>query len=171
MELTGKSAVITGGLGGIAIATAKKLLEDYGIVVSKTFLIPPQFADRTFFRKCEKKNIFEKKIYRHIATEPTSLLKLVKLKLKNWICFSCKNVALLDLVENEETITALKEAYPNANILFQAVDVSKLDDVERSFQNIIHNFKEINLILSSAGVLDEENADLCIRVNLVSKFF
>lgn len=61
----------------------------------------------------------------------------------------------------------LREDHPSQEILFHLTDVSERDQVERAFKEVVYKFKQIDMVITSAGILDEQNYQLMVDVNLV----
>lgn len=80
-------------------------------------------------------------------------------------------MALLDVRYYEEMITILRETYPKQYILFHCTDVTKKDEIERAFKEVMYKFHAIDIIITSAGILDEIEYEDAVNVNFVSAFF
>lgn len=65
----------------------------------------------------------------------------------------------------------LREDFPSQEILFHLANVSKREEVERAFKEVIHKFKKMDIVISTAGTLDENNYQLMVDVNLVGAKF
>lgn len=78
-----------------------------------------------------------------------------------------KALAILDIVTNEDKVQALQREYRCSTILFRSMDVTDVLEIERSFQDILREFKSIDMLVNAAGIIDEQNAELCVKVNLV----
>lgn len=78
-----------------------------------------------------------------------------------------QNVALLDIVNCEETITKLSEDYPTKRILFHMTDVVSKTNLEAVFDEVVSKFKSIDCVIACAGVFDELNYERTVNINLV----
>lgn len=74
---------------------------------------------------------------------------------------------MLDIEFNDEMIIILREDFPSQEILFHLTDVSERDEVLRAFQEVMYKFKQIDMVITSAGILDERNYQLMVDINLV----
>lgn len=61
----------------------------------------------------------------------------------------------------------LCEDFPSQEILLHLTDVSERDEVLRAFQEVMYKFKQIDMVVTSAGILDEQNYQLMVDINLV----
>lgn len=64
----------------------------------------------------------------------------------------------------------LREDFPKQEILFHLTDVTKKDDLERAFKEVNYKFHSIDIVITCAGVIDEQEYELTIDTNLVCKF-
>lgn len=76
-------------------------------------------------------------------------------------------MALLDIHEDKDKFECLKNEFLDANILFWAVDITKRDDVEQTFKNILDKFQQIDIVVNAAGILREDNIERIVMTNLV----
>lgn len=74
---------------------------------------------------------------------------------------------MLDIKSCDEVIAALRGDFPSQKILFHLTDVSKRDDVVRAFSEVFSDFGVIDMVITSAGILDERNYQLMVDINLV----
>lgn len=72
------------------------------------------------------------------------------------------------MVSNDGKVKDLQKKFTGAKIIFQIMDVSEILSVERSIHKVWCEFQKIDILVNSAGVLNEKNADSCVKVNLVS---
>lgn len=79
-----------------------------------------------------------------------------------------KNIALVDICDIGEKSKELQKEFPNQNIAFFEVDVSKRDSVDTAFKQVIEKFNRIDLLINSAGILKEMDAEATLLVNAVS---
>lgn len=78
-----------------------------------------------------------------------------------------KALAILDIASDSNKIETLKKEFTSCKIIFQSVDVADILSVERSFHEILGELKKFDILVNAAGILDETNAELCVKVNLV----
>lgn len=72
------------------------------------------------------------------------------------------------MISNDGKVKDLQKMFTGSKIIFQLMDVSDILSVERSLHKVWCEFQKIDILVNSAGVLNEKNADLCVKVNLVS---
>ncbi|MCO5231309.1 MAG: SDR family oxidoreductase [Chitinophagales bacterium] len=73
----------------------------------------------------------------------------------------------------------LLEKYPNINIISEVADVSIKGDIERFANNILKEWKNIDIVINNAGIFipgaikdeDEKNLPLMIETNLYSAYY
>lgn len=61
----------------------------------------------------------------------------------------------------------LNDLFPRSEVIFHLTDVSKQHDVANAFKEVIARFKAIDLVVTCAGILDEQNYKEMVDVNLV----
>lgn len=61
----------------------------------------------------------------------------------------------------------LREDFPLREILCHLTDISVHDEVVRAFNEVMYKFKRIDMVITSAGILDEQNYQLMVDINLV----
>lgn len=64
-------------------------------------------------------------------------------------------------------MVVLHENFPSQEIMFHLTDVSKRDEVVRAFKEVMYKFKAIDMVIASAGILDEQNYELMVEIDLV----
>lgn len=75
---------------------------------------------------------------------------------------------LLDISENATNVQELAAEFVQANIVLLLTDVTKRNDVEQTFKNILERFHQIDIVVNCAGVACEQDVDRTININLVS---
>lgn len=80
---------------------------------------------------------------------------------------SKKGVAILDIVSNNDKMESLRKKFSDRKIVFHTIDVTDILSVEQTFREILSELKRIDILVNSAGIVDEKKADLCVKVNLV----
>jgi len=78
-----------------------------------------------------------------------------------------EKLALLDIVECKETITKLRDDYPNKEIVFHLTDVVSKSNLEEAFKEVISKFTSIDCVIACAGVFDESNYERTVNINLL----
>lgn len=76
-------------------------------------------------------------------------------------------IAMLDVNYYEEEMTKLYEDFPAQEVFFHLTDVTKKRDIESGLREILFRFGGIDILLTCAGILDEQNVDEMIDINLV----
>lgn len=81
----------------------------------------------------------------------------------------CK-VCLTDILEQEgmHRSSALKQKYGDDHVCFRVMDVTSDGCFEGAFKETIALWGPVTILVSNAGIVDEENYARCIDVNLVS---
>lgn len=74
---------------------------------------------------------------------------------------------LLDVCENEENVQQLKNEFVEVNIIQMLTDVTKRDDVERTFEAILERVHQVDIVVNCAGVVGENDVERTININLV----
>lgn len=74
----------------------------------------------------------------------------------------------MDAVSNDGKVKDLQKKFTDAKIIFQLMDVTDILSVQQSLHKVWCEFQKIDILVNSAGILNEKNADLCVKVNLVS---
>lgn len=89
--------------------------------------------------------------------------------IKNCIKLLCsQGLAILDIANCDVKIESLQTKYKNSKIMYLSIDVGDIGSVERVFRDITAEFGKIDILVNSAGILNETDVELCLRVNLVS---
>lgn len=73
----------------------------------------------------------------------------------------------MDITKCDAKIKLLQKNYKNSKILYLSIDVGNIASVEQVFQDISAEFDQIDILVNSAGILNEIDAEQCLRVNLV----
>lgn len=80
-------------------------------------------------------------------------------------------MAVLDIEHRNNAVKTLSEAYPKQNIVFIQTDVTDKQNVRKSFQEVVDQFKSIDIVISNAGMINEAEYEQTISVNLVRMMF
>lgn len=81
--------------------------------------------------------------------------------------FLRQKIALLDIACSDDVMMKLHESFPAKTIVFQSTDVTKREELERGFDEIMCKFKSIDCVITCAAILDEINYKRALDVNLV----
>ncbi|XP_023937597.1 15-hydroxyprostaglandin dehydrogenase [NAD(+)]-like [Bicyclus anynana] len=70
--------------------------------------------------------------------------------------FGAENIAILDVAEKvgKEFTEKLNKTYKN-KVIFIKCDVSKEEEIENSFKEVLTAFKRIDVIINNAGIMDD----------------
>lgn len=79
-----------------------------------------------------------------------------------------KNVAVLDIVDNNNAIENLRSEHQNENVMFIKTDVASKQQVQAGFTKVVDKFKFVDLVIANAGIMNEQDYERTICVNLVS---
>lgn len=79
-----------------------------------------------------------------------------------------QNVAVLDIVDNNNAIEKLRSEIKNENVMFIKTDVASKQQVQAAFTKVADKFKFVDLVIANAGILNEQDYERTIGVNLVS---
>jgi len=86
---------------------------------------------------------------------------------KQLLMQEAKNVAVLDVVHTNNSIDALQAEFKNQNVIFIKTDISKKDQVQDAFKEIIKKFNSIDIVLCNAGILNDRDYEKSVNVNLL----
>lgn len=76
-------------------------------------------------------------------------------------------MAIFDILYCAASVEKLKEQYAKKLVMFRKTDLRDKLEVERSFIEIKRIFGHIDIVVNSAGIIDEQNFQNTIDVNLV----
>lgn len=79
-----------------------------------------------------------------------------------------ENVAKLAIVDLPETNSS--EFAENEKINYFQCNIGDENEIRKTFEIIWSDLKGFDLIINSAGILDELNPENCFRINTVSNF-
>lgn len=79
-----------------------------------------------------------------------------------------QDLALLDVREDAEKLQLLRNQFKEANIIFLVTDITKRAVVESAFKTILEQFKQIDIVVNGAGLVQDRDIELVIATNLVS---
>lgn len=81
-----------------------------------------------------------------------------------------KNLALVDIVDNDNKSKELQKDYPAQNVSFWTADVSKRQSVDAAFKEVVQKFQRIDLLINSAGILKEKDPEAVMNINAVGLY-
>lgn len=76
-------------------------------------------------------------------------------------------MALLDIGDNGNVTESLGESFKTKRILFEKTDVRSKTNVKNAFKKILEKFNKIDIVINSAGIINEQNVEDTIAINLV----
>lgn len=138
MAYRGQTAVIVGGTGGIGYAIARQLL-----------------IEKTAVR--QKKTSSKTRIWFPIWT-----------KISSHSLPNLKNVILVDVCDNNGNSIELQTDFVHQNVILLIADVTNRNSIERAFNEVIQKFSFIDLLINSAGLMKEKDAEITLNTNVVS---
>lgn len=74
---------------------------------------------------------------------------------------------MLDIVHTNNSVDTLQADFKNQNVIFIKTDISKKDQVKDAFNEIIKQFKSIDIVFCNAGLINDRDYELTVNVNLV----
>lgn len=74
----------------------------------------------------------------------------------------------MDIAVCDAKVVSLQTKYTNSKIAYYPVDVGDIASVDRVFRDVLSEFSQIDILVNSAGIINENDAEQCLRVNLVS---
>lgn len=73
----------------------------------------------------------------------------------------------MDIVDNDNFLIKLQQEFPNKSIRFYKTDVRNRENIHNSFRNFINEFKQVDIVISNAGICDENKPEKCVQINLL----
>lgn len=80
-----------------------------------------------------------------------------------------QKVAIIDIQENTEDISKLRQAHPAQTILLIKMDVANRQGIEKTYDELKKAFGSIDIVVNVAGVFNDQDVQRTILVNLVIK--
>lgn len=81
-----------------------------------------------------------------------------------------KNIAILDLGDPNNVTQTLQSRFNNQNVVFIKTDVSKKEQVQSAFAEVISKFNFVDIVFANAGILRENDYEQTFNVNVVRTF-
>lgn len=76
----------------------------------------------------------------------------------------------MDLDDSKNVTQSLQSKYSNQNVVFIKTDVTKKEQVQSAFAEVVSKFSFIDLVVANAGILRERDYEETVNVNLVRCF-
>jgi len=86
---------------------------------------------------------------------------------ENFLKRKIKNIAILDLDDPKNVTQSLRSKFSNQNVVFIKTDVTKKEQVQSAFTEVVSKFSFIDFVVANAGILRERDYELTIKVNLL----
>jgi len=86
---------------------------------------------------------------------------------ENLLKRNIKNIAILDLDDPRNVTQSLQGNYSNQNVVFIKTDVTKKEQVQSAFAEVVSKFSFIDFVIANAGILREKDYELTVNVNLL----
>lgn len=80
-------------------------------------------------------------------------------------------MALLDVREDPIKLEQLKSKFSEANIIYLTTDITKRNVIDQTLKSVRDQFQQIDIVLNSAGILNEKEIELVVATNLVRTIF
>lgn len=78
-----------------------------------------------------------------------------------------QKLALLDIEYDEGHVEMLTDQFPRCEVIFHLTNVGRKHDVENAFQEIYRRFRAVDIVITCAGILNEQHYEEMVDVNLV----
>jgi NAD(P)-dependent dehydrogenase (short-subunit alcohol dehydrogenase family) len=75
---------------------------------------------------------------------------------------------LVDINDDQVYLDELKINFNQCNIFFENADIGRKETVKMIFKKYFDEFGSIDLVVNSAGIINEQNVELTFQVNVVS---
>jgi len=79
-----------------------------------------------------------------------------------------RSIAIIDLpISNgQNAATTLENEFGKGRVVFIACDVTKADDLEKTFKKVVDAFEGLDILINNAGIMDDNHWELMIEVNV-----
>ncbi|KAL6266382.1 hypothetical protein P5V15_003237 [Pogonomyrmex californicus] len=79
-----------------------------------------------------------------------------------------KCVAIVDLSisDGQNAATTLENEFGRGRAIFYACDVTKAEDLEKTYKNIVNSFEGLDIIINNAGIFNDKLWERTIEVNI-----
>ena len=78
-----------------------------------------------------------------------------------------QKLAILDVCVNHDACRRLVAEFGKDRVVFIQCDVSKAEEMEKSFKTVVEQFGGLDFLINNAGILDDANWEKELLVNLV----
>lgn len=89
--------------------------------------------------------------------------------------FKCifQGITLVDVncTAAEEALQNIENIFGRNKVIFFKADVTKTDEVDAAFKKTLEQFGNIDIVINSAGILDDVHWEKEVAVNVVSTKF
>ncbi|XP_014092197.1 alcohol dehydrogenase 1 [Bactrocera oleae] len=85
---------------------------------------------------------------------------------KQLLANEASKVAIIDIQENTEDISKLRQAHPAQTILLIKMDVANRQGIEKTYDELKKAFGSIDIVVNVAGVFNDQDVQRTILVNL-----
>ncbi|XP_011165754.1 15-hydroxyprostaglandin dehydrogenase [NAD(+)]-like [Solenopsis invicta] len=84
------------------------------------------------------------------------------------LCNSAKKVAVVDLPTSngQNAVATLEDKFGKGRVIFIACDVTKADDLKKAFKKTIDEFKELDILINNAGILNDNVWEKTFDINV-----
>lgn len=79
-------------------------------------------------------------------------------------------IADINEVTGAEAFQSIAKEFGSTKTIFIKTDVTKVDEVEKAFEKTVHTFQNIDILINSAGILNDAEWEKEVAVNVVSSF-
>lgn len=77
-------------------------------------------------------------------------------------------MALIDLQERQaEILKTLNNEFSGKYIIYLKADISKLDQIEQAFDNVVEKFGHIDIVINTAGIFNDKDVNGTLLINSV----
>lgn len=77
-------------------------------------------------------------------------------------------MAIVDICDSSNALKELQKSFSDRKIILINADVTNKGSVESAFKEVLKEFISIDIVIGSAGILNEKNYEQMIQVNLVN---
>lgn len=79
-----------------------------------------------------------------------------------------KRVAVVDLPtsDGQNAVSTLENEFGKGHAVFIACDVTKIDDLEKTFKKVVDSFEGLDILINNAGMLNDKYLDETIDLNV-----
>lgn len=158
MDLKGKNIIYIGGFGGIGQKCLEAFLKKQ-VKVSRSCNIDVCLL-------CNFKNLLLTTIYTYCCM---FFMVVCKKYAFNVYCL-LQHLLICDLNENTDVLKRLTSQYPDTNVGYIPIDITKRQTIVEAFKLAASKLDNttIDVVVNGCGLMDDRYIDLTIDINLVS---